>query len=518
MVVRGCGQNSNPKIQKGKSVNPTISVNSVGPVVEFEYELTEPGVHVITGDHGAGKSTILRTVELATGGRVDMKPTKMDGAKSGTAVVAGKTIRIAKTTREEGELSLEGLSDLDLAGLHTPRFLDAATRDKHRIRALVRLANVAPDPALFHELLGGKEAFDATVDADAIQTDDMVEMAAKVKRCIEKAAQATEKQAETARARMAAQVEQCSGVPMDAPHDAKELQAILVAAIEAKTRISQQRADALETIQQAAEARANLLEIGPGPISPADATDALDRAKGAHAAALDTVESLEKQLERARHAAELAEAKVTAAEAAMEASRQYEATVAGWNSQIAAASKVECPTKEQMAEAVAAVDAANAAAELGAKVRAAIAARAEADRYASVAKEHEASAVRFRKAAAATQDVLSEALSAIPDCALKVWNDADGNARLVIETDRSEREPFDELSDGERYDVLIPMLARSGRIIVLSQAAFGELSPTIRGRVHELARQRGCFVLTAQADSGELRASLYQPELAEVVA
>lgn len=495
-----------------------IEISNVGPVVEFEYALTEPGIHVITGDHGAGKSTILRTVELATGGRVDMKPTKMDGAKSGTAVVAGKTIRIAKTTREEGELSLEGLSDLDLASLHTPRFLDAATRDKHRIRALVRLANVAPDPALFHELLGGKEEFESTVDADAIKTDDMVEMAGKVKRCIEKAAQATEKQAETARARMAAQVEQCSGVPMDAPHDAKELQATLVAAIEAKTRISQQRSDALEAMQQAAEARANLQEIGPGPISPDDATATLKAAEGAHEKAVDEVAAVEKQLEQARHAVEVAELKVTSARSALEASNQYEATVAGWKEQIAAAEKVNCPTKEQVAEAVKAVDAANAAVELGAKVRAAITARAEADRYASAAKEHETAAERFRKAAAATQDVLSEALSGIPDCELKVWNDADGNARLVIETDRSEREPFDELSDGERYDVLIPMLARNGRIIVLSQAAFGELSPTIRGRVHELARQRGCYILTAQADSGELRASLYQPEMSEAVA
>lgn len=152
----------------------TIEINAVGPVVEFEYELAEPGVHVITGDHGAGKTTILRTVELATGGRVE-KPTKMDGAKSGSATIAGKTLKIGKVVREEGELSLQGLTDLDLSGLHTPKFLGPHTRDAHRIKALARLAGVAADPALFHELLGCREEFDAVVDADVLDNGTVVD-------------------------------------------------------------------------------------------------------------------------------------------------------------------------------------------------------------------------------------------------------------------------------------------------------------------------------------------------------
>lgn len=496
-----------------------IAIQNVGPITEAEFHLDECGLWVLGGEAGAGKTTTLRMVQLGVDGRADGGvPTKRDGAKSGNAKIGGKKITISKLTRHEGELQFDGVGDFDIGGLHTPRFLDAATRDKHRIRALVRLANVAPDSSLFHELLGGREAFDAVVDADSIKTDDMVEMAGKVKRCIEKAAQASEKQGEMARARMAAQAEQCNGVAVDAPHDAKALQAALVSAIEAKTRIGQQRADALETIRKADEARTKLEAAEVGATTVADASAALEEASFTEARAAQMVADLERQLTDAKNNLSLATSKVMSATQSLVAAKRHSELTSGWRADIDAAAGITCPTEAAVAEAVAAVDAANAAVELGGKVRDAIAAKAEAARYASVAKDHETAADRFRKAAAATQDVLSDALSGIPNCPLKVWNDPDGNARLVLETDRSEREPFDELSDGERYDVLIPMLARNGRIIVLSQAAFGELSPTIRGRVHELARQRGCFVLTAQADSGPLRAQLYQPDTAEVAA
>src|SRR5690606_21510689 len=143
---------------------------------------------------------ILRTVELASGAKAD-RPSKTDGAKAGRAEVAGRTIKIAKTVREEGELELSGLSDLDVHGLHSPKFQNAHTRDAHRIKALVRLAGVDADSTLFHELLGNSEEFEEVVDVDALKTDDLVEMASKVKRAIEKRAQVREKDAESAEAR-----------------------------------------------------------------------------------------------------------------------------------------------------------------------------------------------------------------------------------------------------------------------------------------------------------------------------
>lgn len=500
-------------------MSTTIEVKSVGPVVEFEYEMDAPGIHVLLGDHGAGKTTILRTVQLATDGRADGgKPTKRDGAKKGEATVAGKTITIGKSIREEGELSLEGLGDLDLAGLHSPKFLDASTRDRHRIKALVRLAGVEADPALFHELLGGREAFDAIVDAAATETDDLVEMAAKIKRAIEKAAQGMERQAETARSNLRAKQDQFAGVDLSAPHDETVLQKAIETAIANRAAITQKRDDALSVKRKALEARAKLEKAEASGESVDDCAAELAKAVDARRTAEALVEELQRKLDAAQAALELAIQKEGAAEHVLEAARLHAELVADWKADIDAAESVECPSDADIEAAQSAVDAANAAAALGLKVRSALTAKQHAERYGKEAKEHDAEAGRYRKAAGATQDVLTEAIGRIQNCPLKVWNDDDGNARLVIETDRSEREPFDDLSDGEKYDVLFGMLAKRGRVIVLSQAGWGEMSPSLRDRAQRIAQQRECYILTAQADDGELRGEAYQPEAVAMTA
>jgi hypothetical protein len=81
----------------------SIQINDIGAVTEFGMDMNEPGLYVLRGKQGAGKTTVLRTVQLVTDGRTDVTPTKRDGSKRGEATVAGKTLRIAKQIREEGE-------------------------------------------------------------------------------------------------------------------------------------------------------------------------------------------------------------------------------------------------------------------------------------------------------------------------------------------------------------------------------------------------------------------------------
>src|SRR5690606_4119266 len=106
----------------------------------------------------------------------------------------------------------------------------------------------------------------------------------------------------------------------------------------------------------------------------------------------------------------------------------------------------------------------------------------------------------------------------IPDCPLFVKLDDDGNPRLVMSTDRSDAEPIDELSDGERWEPLMRIAAGTpNRVIVLPQAAFGEMGEEMRNRIDELAREHGCYVVTAEVSHGELRAEPWSsPELALV--
>lgn len=479
---------------------PTIEISDIGPVEEFRHELNEPGVHVLKGKPGSGKTTILRTIELATSGRTDVRPTKRDGSKGGKAAVVGKTLKIARVVREEGELGIEGLGDLDLNTLHSPKFNDASTRDKYRIKTLARLAGAEANLDLFRNLLNG--TFDDVIDEESVVSDDLVEMAAKVKRAIEKAALAAEKKAETARANQQAKRDACKDLDLKAPSDEAALADALSAAIAEHSRLREQ-AKAGETARaQAAEARRQL-ESAP-QLSVDEAEQALSKAINDSAEANQRITDLAAALAKAQAEHEVLVEKSRSAKQQLEAAKKYEDMAAQWRKAIETSESVSVPSTEDLEKAAAEIEAAKAACNLGAQVRNALQASKDAELFAAHVTSYEKSAEAFRKAAAAAYDVVTKALGEI-DCPLKVWNDEKGDTRLVIATDRSEREPFDELSDGERWKVILPIAFKSNRAVVLSQAAWGEISPANRKMIDELAREQGCYVITAQVDDGELR-------------
>lgn len=496
---------------------PTISVADVGCVQEFAYIMEQPGLHVLRGDQGVGKTTILRCVQLATGVPTDVRLTKRDGTPRGEATVAGRTIKITRQVREEGELTIEGPGELNIADLHTPRFIDEKTRDRHRIKALVRLAGVEADTSLFHPLLGGEKPFDLVVSADAMQTDDLVEKAARVKRACEVAAKAEEEKAKTAGANMKAQADQAEGVDLSAPHDEAELSAAFTAEVERRAALRQQRDAADKAMAAAGEARKSMAEHA-APMSVEAATADQERAKTRRSYAISRVEQIEKELADARIELASAEAGLKAADQSLEAARRHADLTAGWTATIEAAERMARPTDAMLAEADAKVKAAADAVTVGVNVRKAIEARDAAVEYAEQAKRHERNAQRLRDAAKDTQNALSDAVARIPDCPLRVRIDDNGDARLVLPTQRGEAENFEELSDGQRWLIVLRLAAAHNRVIVLSQAAFGELSPESRKTLHNLAVQEGCWILTAQATDGPLRGEMFQPEDAEVAA
>jgi len=486
-----------------------IEVADIGPVVEFRMDMDRPGLWVLRGRQGAGKTTILRTVGMATDGRTDIKPTKRDGAKRGTATVAGKTLTVAKRVTEDGELGVEGLGDLNIATLHAPKFIDAGTRDKHRIATLVRLAGLKADASLFHDLLGGRERFESIVDAGSIATDDLVEMAAQVKRRIETEAQRTEAKLETAKATMRAQAAIAEGIDLNAPHDGAKLQAALSQSIETRSRLMQKRESALEVIERAKAAQAALDEHASTSISVHDAEEEREQAADIRDAAAETVRELEARLAAAKAKLEAAAVNLGRAEDRLAAARRDAELTAAWRADIEAAHKIECPSEETVASACSAADRANEAVSMGVRVRQAIESTRRSEAAGAEAKALTDAAKRLRAAAAATTDVLSDAIAAIPECPLRVTVDGDGNSRLVIQTDRSEDEPFDELSDGERWLVILRFAAGANKLIVLPQAAFGELSESSRVELHRIATETGCYLLTAVAEDTDLAGEIY---------
>jgi hypothetical protein len=491
-----------------------IEVNNIGPITEFEYEFSGPGLHILRGKQGAGKTTVLRTAQLAVDGRTDVKPTKRDGSPRGEAVVCGKRLRIAKQVREEGEINVDGLGDLNIADLHAPKYQDPSTRDKHRIKTLVRLCGVQADASLFHDLLADQQTFDGIVPADSLSTDDLVEMAARVKRAIEKEALRVEAQENTERANARAQAQLAEGVDIEVDTDEALLQQALERAVELFADRKRQRANACEAQLRAALARSKLDELPTQAKSSAQLTQE-------HSAACERTRTATTEVARLLAELRAAEAEQSAAKSAevsaydlMVSSQRNDELTAGWRNDIAAGEAIVGPTDEQLTRDAAAVEAAKAALAQGAAARRAIVAREESSKYLELAEKLGRRAGRLRDAAHDTARVLTEAIASIPACQLRVRFSDAGDPRLVLATDRSEHEPFDDLSDGERWPVILQIAAAHNRLIVLPQAAYGELSPATRAHVDALAKTHGCYVLTAQADDGELRGEAFGGEVA----
>lgn len=493
-----------------------ISIANVGPVVDFECSLA-PGVTVLRGKHGAGKTTILRTVQLATDGRTDRKPAKSDGVPRGAATIAGRTLSITKTVRTEGELSVDGLGELSLDVLHTPKFDDPAIRDKHRIATLVRLAGVSADPTLFHPIAGGPDKFAALIDSDSVKTNDLVDMAGRIKRRLERHAQEYEARVETETTRQVAERQAAEGVDLSAQDDMDALTAAMRSAIEAKARIDEQVKAADRALLAVNEAQQRREALPPArDIAALQAVvDRMDQELvSANLAALEARRALQAAEERSRDTlAAFREAKTT-----LDNARREQALRDELDRTIADHASVDRPSDADVLAAEQAVKAANAASDYGSRVRFAKSALQRADAHVAEAQRASAAAKRLRASAAETQTVLSDAIGRIPNCPLRVVFDSDGDARLVVATDRSEAELFDDLSDGQRWRAVLDIAAAQGKLLVLSQAAWGELSDGTRSQVDAMARERGCYILTAQADDGALRAELWSATATTVAA
>lgn len=485
-----------------------IRVSNVGAVEEFSYPLDQYGLHVLKGRNGAGKTTILRFLEMATNGTPDVRPTKRDGTARGEGFVGDRRIRIAKKVTEEGELGVESLGDLSIAELHSPKFANAVTRDKTRIATLVRLAGVKATPELFWHLAGGEVGFRAVVPEDALHTDDLVEMAARVKRAFESEARRLENLHTTSIADSRAHAQIAEGVDTRIPHDELALQEQLEQAIKSNAKLCERSAAAQAQKQRIAKARSSLDAMGKAPDldelrqAEEECQKAREDAKQEVGYLKAQLADAEKRLAEACRDNELATQRRQAAERESALRAEHEA--------VCQATAEPGPTDEELDAAAVALAEAKDAVTMGVKVRQAIAAKVESDKHMAAATELSVRASHLRGAAAETTGVLTDAISRIEGCQLRVKTNDDGDARLVLKTDRSEQEYYDELSDGERWIVVMAIAAGANRLIVLPQAAFGELSPENRKLIHEQAIERKCYVVTAQADDGNLRAEPFQ--------
>lgn len=479
-----------------------FEVSDIGPVVEMRGELHH-GLNVLRGAHGSGKTSILRTLQLLADGRTDVRPTKRDQTRAGSASFAGKTITIARQTRSEGSLAdgIEGLGDLDLGVLHSPKFQDAATRDRHRIAALVRLAGGKADVKLFEGLLPNFYEV-----AAAPETEDLVEMAGAIKRQIEKAAAYQEGEARKADAQACTSLAAAGTLAETVPGcDEATAKSRLDAAIERRTQAREQVRQAQAAAERLTAARARFDELSESATPVETALQVLEAAQTVEESCRRNVVSLRQQLEQAEARLHEAISAANAARYTHDAAVRERDLLAAAKAEIESATSIEAPTAAELEAIEADIAAAHEAIDLARSVANARAHKQRAEAFAADAKRYGELADTYRTAAGKVFGILSDAIATIPDCPLHVHVDDDGNTRLCIETDRGPHEPFDDLSDGERWRVILPLCLAPGRLVVLPQAAFGELADSSRDIIDHVAREHGAYVLTAQADDGALR-------------
>jgi hypothetical protein len=490
-------------------MSSTIEITDVGPVQQLSIPVPDHGgLVVLRGGQGVGKSTALKAVRKTLGaGRVKGLSTR-DGARRGVLELGDARLTVTRArTMPKGELAVAELeSRLDISALVDPGIDDPERADMTRIKALLSLSGVKADAAAYYDLVGGRERFESIgVDTD---TDDPVLLATRVKRALELEARKQAKVADTETGRAKACEEQVAGVNLEAPCDEDELQRAYDEAKDALTRLEERRRVAEEDAGRRTLAEASLkkAEANYDGSTVADAQKAADDVDRVLTQADEHIEKLRKELAQAesmRHEISIQQESV---HQILEAAKQHERVLEEWRATLQRVA-IEDPGDKAVDAAGHALLNARRNMQEGVRVRDAKRVNLQRTGHEEKAKQANRNAQRLRDAARATDDVLSQA---VPSSVLRVEG-----GRLVTATDRSQSEPYAELSRGEQWKIAIDLaceqLPENG-LLVVPQESFEGLQPKNRKLVHEHAVKRRVTILTAEATDGELEAAEYSQQ------
>lgn len=483
----------------------TIEIRDVGPIELLREECPEGGgVVVLKARNGKGKSIGLGAIDAAVSGRGAKDLRVRDGKVRGQVTAFGATLTISRQARRDGTgcvvESLEG--KFDLATLVDPQLIQPLSADAKRIKALVSLAGVKPDIGLFAQLFRTEAEQRDVLTQSAHEADDILVMADRVKRDIEAAARKAEGQANIEAAHVKACNEAALGVDVCVETDSLMLQAAVESALQNQSALRQRRQQAIAQAARSEELRAEIDQYRSQQSGPS-LDEIKQRETFAHNAVADAKEALEAartQLQKCEYELHLAEQHYQHAKNDRESSERYSKTIEELQHALQAlGSTVDMPTPEQSAAADEAVTAARNAFEAGVKAKMALEKLAKAEEHKTHEQEAAERAERYRQAAAAVDDVLSEEIQKL-GCKLRVKA-----GRLVLDTHRGETF-FADLSDGERWKVAIDIatefLGENG-LLTLSQVAWEGLDPIAREEIRDHAKLRGVLIVTAECSTDE---------------
>lgn len=492
----------------------TIKLENVGPIKGLEIEAPEDGgVIVLRGRNGSGKSQTIRAVDAALG-RSAKDLTVHDGELKGSVEACGVKVNLARTNRKSGELVVDTLEGkLQVHEVVDPGLNDEGAADAKRIKALVSLVGADPDPALFYELLGGKDEFDGIVAPDRMSVDDLVVMAERIKRDCDQAARHVEGQADHAEANAHAAMQAIAEVDTDVPTNAEHLQAELESAIADKSRLEQQRADEQDSERKHQEAKRQLEQL-PDTAAEVESllsdverlsedADGISEQANAQRAA---IEKANRELAETERELESANARMQAKVDQLEAAKKADALAASAREILGEPLTAEV-TQERLEQAAANVTICREAIEVATLARRALEQKAEAEAHLARSQQLRKQAELLRQAGKGTDEVLSEVVSKASS-ALRVEG-----GRLVTQTKRG-KTYYCDLSMGERWKIALDLAIDAvgeGGLFTIPQEAWEGLDPENRAAIAEHVKSRRVVVLTAEAsDDGAVTPVAYE--------
>lgn len=477
----------------------TISAENLGPIAGVEFSLDTPGVTVLVAPNGSGKSILLDAVQAAARG--EGKLPLRDRTRRGKVEAFGATITIGGTCRHTGSFEVTNLEGrFDLASLVDPRIKTPAAADKARIKALVSLTGVEASVDMFrnHESFAD---FDEVVTAEALATDDPVEMAAKIKSCYDDAALAAERRSEREFGQAAALIPP-SDVNLDDESDPAILQEAYNVARDELARLTEQARNADAWRMRTENAQKMLKELGEDSLQ-LDLTESYQFIEESQDILEDKyreIVKLESQLAEVRASVKGLADSIKSAETRIVTIKKQLALVDEAKKMLAEV-PAEIPDEDDLADAQAECALAAAAIEQGVKIRAAKNNAMKVQNHRQAAKEHQDKAGRYRDAGKATDEVLSGCIKCDQ---LRVESDGK-TARLVTDHPlRGASIPYHDLSDGEKWTIAIDIGADQvgeGGLLVISQVGWEGIDGANRKAIHDHAVKRGVFILTAEAAS-----------------
>lgn len=472
-------------------------IENGGPIRSATLEFS-PGVNVVKGTNGIGKSNLIELLKKVLG--ITAKTvTVTDGEDRATVTLETDTgtrkLTIGKNTRITGDCGYVGIDAAALATLIDPGLKGEDACDEARIVAALKLIDAEPD-CESAELL--YKSSGADIPKELCEFKSILDQVKFMKSDLQASARSLEKQSEQEKGKAVALRGSSNDIDMTAECDAEKLQAALESAIQAESDLKSQATAADNQARSLAEAEAGLESAKSSYAGPTvtQATEEWQKATALQNQRQIRVTELEAELQIARNELLTSNAAVTAAITAGRSAKQHEETIAAWKKTIESG-RIERPTDEQLSQASAAVSSARKAIEQGAIIRRAKEQSAAIQQHAALAKELAKKAESLRAAADSTDDILSSAV-AKANCPLKVKR-----GRLVIKTDRDDAELFSELSDGERAMVALELAINSipedkKAFLPLDQSIWAEMLPATQKRIAELAASRGAVVVTGE--------------------